>query len=272
MSERLSIDQFNKHHWNVLYDIEGYLVVLADAYKTDRVGGFVCDLQAAGLITVTVSRAGKNFRITLTSKGWKIAGEIRRNAANGGRTSEFVPTTGRVPAKQKKRALHWIVSGDTGPASIAIWAVMTGLVDKDDNEVWGPVISGATPNNGVEFGKCVRLLELMPEWRRRLDEVARMFPAWGPVVASWDTLARFHNKKQAGGGSCQGKVLAIIKQKTAAARKTKAPGGRIDAISRRKCAICGEVIGETGSKVYQVSRHKFIHGHCLTAGQSAGSG
>lgn len=47
---------------------------------------------------------------------------------------------------------------------------------------------GATPRDPGDFSRCHRLLRVMPEWRSRLGEVAAKYPAWGPLVASWDEL------------------------------------------------------------------------------------
>lgn len=79
-----------------------------------------------------------------------------------------------VPAK----ALDWIVSGDTGLSSEAIWATMVGAKRK-----WS-----SYPHDPADLGRCLRLLRLMPRWRKRLDEMRQHGPAWAALVEHWDDL------------------------------------------------------------------------------------
>jgi len=60
---------------------------------------------------------------------------------------------------------EWIVAGDTGISSRVIWAVMMGV----SLDVMPRV---DVPHDPPDFGRCYRLLEVMPEWRDRLGEVA----------------------------------------------------------------------------------------------------
>ncbi len=72
----------------------------------------------------------------------------------------------------------WLLSGDTGSSSEAIWHHMMGT--KGLKRVWTPADSG-------DFGRCFRLLRLFPEWRARLGEM-RKYPAWKPIVDVWPLL------------------------------------------------------------------------------------
>lgn len=56
------------------------------------------------------------------------------------------------------RLVDWYSSDDTGSSSKAIAAFMTGRSS-----------SGDFPWDGGDFGRCHRLLQLIPEWRPRLD-------------------------------------------------------------------------------------------------------
>jgi hypothetical protein len=77
-----------------------------------------------------------------------------------------------------KNALHWIVSDDVGCSSKTIWAVMMN-VDYEDN---------MTPSDGADFGRCYRLIKLMPEWEARLPEVGKRYSDWIPFIESWDLI------------------------------------------------------------------------------------
>lgn len=83
-----------------------------------------------------------------------------------------------------ERALEWIRGGDTGISSKQIWKVMTGLTIHDESTR----DFGRLPCDPSDFGRCKRLLELIPEWRPRLDHMARAYPKWGPLVREWDRV------------------------------------------------------------------------------------
>ena len=44
------------------------------------------------------------------------------------------------------------------------------------------------PYDAGDLGRCLRLLDKLPEWRARLDEVAEAFPQWRPLVEHWSEL------------------------------------------------------------------------------------
>jgi hypothetical protein len=78
------------------------------------------------------------------------------------------------------KALQWITGSDTGISSKTLWAVMMGAVADGDRY--------DRPYDGADFGRCHRLLELVPEWKPRLAEVAARFPEWGPLVREWSKI------------------------------------------------------------------------------------
>ena len=81
---------------------------------------------------------------------------------------------------ENRDALAWIVGGDTGTSSTAIWATMTGV----------PVALGWSnhPRDPDDIGRCFRLLALVPEWRERLPEMAAVSPQWAALVGHWPEL------------------------------------------------------------------------------------
>jgi hypothetical protein len=66
----------------------------------------------------------------------------------------------------EQRALFWALSGDTGSSSEAIAAHMT---HNPGNARFGMM----PPSDGADRGRCIRLLELIPEWIDRLPEMAQ---------------------------------------------------------------------------------------------------
>jgi len=73
---------------------------------------------------------------------------------------------------------QWIVGRDTGISSITIWAVMMGVKPS-----WPSV-----PLDPSDFGRCFRMLCLIPGWRARLPEVASVYPEWTRLVGHWQEI------------------------------------------------------------------------------------
>ena len=67
-----------------------------------------------------------------------------------------------------KRAYQWIVGLDTGLSSKVIWSVMMGV-----ETGWASL-----PHDEDDYGRCIRLLQFIPEWQSRLDEVVEKYPEW----------------------------------------------------------------------------------------------
>lgn len=75
-----------------------------------------------------------------------------------------------------KRALTWLMGSDTGISSKALCAHMLGVdiaaIDK------------RPPSDASDRGRCIRLLNLIPEWVPRLDELENLPDTWDSVVVS----------------------------------------------------------------------------------------
>lgn len=98
--------------------------------------------------------------------------------------------TGRTPKPTEAgNAEAWMVSGDTGTSSITIWSVMRGVTPRHADIPYDP----------DDFGRCYRLLKVMPSWRARLGEVADRYPKWRPFVDAWDELTALYEEELASG-------------------------------------------------------------------------
>lgn len=76
----------------------------------------------------------------------------------------------------EQRALFWALSGDTGISSEAIAKHMTGNAP----------VRMMPPSDADDRGRCIRLLELIPEWITRLPEMVKydQKPETGIVINS----------------------------------------------------------------------------------------
>lgn len=77
-----------------------------------------------------------------------------------------------------KAAFEWLLGDDTGRSSVFLLAHMIG-VTKESIDI---------PHDLWDVGRCVRLLQRFPEWRARLDEMAKYGIEWATYVSVWDTL------------------------------------------------------------------------------------
>lgn len=81
----------------------------------------------------------------------------------------------------EKRALKWALSDDTGGSSIALCGVMSAVEAKYYDY----------PSDPSDLGRCLRLLELIPEWKPRIvGAMSLINPGWSGLVAEWDEISK----------------------------------------------------------------------------------
>lgn len=83
------------------------------------------------------------------------------------------------------RALRWAGEGDVGISSKAIMRMMTGNEQRD----WY-----CYPLDPQDFARCLALLDMIPEWRPRLGEMAKVGPEWAALVEHWDEIEAIHRQ------------------------------------------------------------------------------
>lgn len=93
---------------------------------------------------------------------------------------------------------EWITGHDTGISSKTIWAVMMDAIGESRSSFDFDV-----PHDPSDFGRCYRLLQMFPEWKARLNEVAKLFPKWGPMVREWDKMAQLYERDFRSGRSSE---------------------------------------------------------------------
>lgn len=85
-----------------------------------------------------------------------------------------------------QRSAEWIVRSDTGLSSKTIYAHMLGATPQKSR--WGGP-DACYPRDPDDLGRCLRLLELIPEWKGRIAEMAVYGPYWAALVAQWEQLS-----------------------------------------------------------------------------------
>lgn len=73
---------------------------------------------------------------------------------------------------------NWIMGHDTGLSSLAIVAFMEGA-DQGSFEF---------PRDPSDLGRCIRLLNIAPEYRARLREMGEVSPMWEQLTQHWGEL------------------------------------------------------------------------------------
>lgn len=66
-----------------------------------------------------------------------------------------------------QKAIEWIISDDIGISSKVIFAVMMGINPEN-------IRDKSTPCDPSDFGRCYRLLKLIPDWQNRIDELRKV--------------------------------------------------------------------------------------------------
>lgn len=77
------------------------------------------------------------------------------------------------------RAAKWAAGSDTGASSKAMLKVMLG--DR-------PKTSFCYPSDGSDLGRCIGLLDAVPEYRERLAEMKAIGPEWAALIDHWYEL------------------------------------------------------------------------------------
>ena len=83
--------------------------------------------------------------------------------------------------------VNWIASAhDTGISSRTIVAYM----ERSSPALAAALLQGRSghPRDPSDLGRCIRLLDIAPEYRARLPEMANLGPEWAALVTHWDEL------------------------------------------------------------------------------------
>lgn len=70
----------------------------------------------------------------------------------------------------------WLASDDTGASSKYMASILSGQFSVSHNYPWDP----------SDFGRCIRLLEAVPELESELHKMKACSPQWAAVVDNWD--------------------------------------------------------------------------------------
>lgn len=92
--------------------------------------------------------------------------------------SEDVPGRGVDMMNTNKKVLEWLATDQTGTSSKTIAFTLSGFNYKYPSP----------PSDPSDFGRCLLLLDFIPEFRTRLSELATLSDEWKVIIENWDLI------------------------------------------------------------------------------------
>ena len=86
---------------------------------------------------------------------------------------------------EEHRALMWMLNGETGLSSIAIARRMLGVPPREGHHRHHDIFHPLDP---ADMRRCLLLLDWIPGWAGRIDEMADVSPQWAKLVAKWGEI------------------------------------------------------------------------------------
>jgi hypothetical protein len=84
----------------------------------------------------------------------------------------------------EKKYIEWMEGRDSGTSSKTILSLLTGITVRQHD----------VPYDMDDIGRCVRMLNLFPELKTRINEVSEKDIAWMPFIDCWDQLEKGYYK------------------------------------------------------------------------------
>lgn len=80
-----------------------------------------------------------------------------------------------------EKVLKWLGSSDTGMSSKALAFEFMNNVEYEDADF--------APVDPADLGRCLRLIDKVPEVRKCVDSLATKYKAWAKIAPVWDKIA-----------------------------------------------------------------------------------
>lgn len=78
----------------------------------------------------------------------------------------------------RERAYWWLLNGEVGSSSLAMWYTFMG--DK--------IVKLDHPYDPDDFSRCYKLLQVMPEWKKKMELLRPLSQTWSNLVDNWPQL------------------------------------------------------------------------------------
>jgi len=100
--------------------------------------------------------------------------------------------------------IKWLNSDDTGVSSKAIVAYMEGIEPGRFGYDY--------PHDPSDLGRCLRLLDIMPEYKARLKHMKHLSPVWRNLIQNWNEISALYYEEYPTGRApkCYDRMKALI--------------------------------------------------------------
>lgn len=95
-----------------------------------------------------------------------------------------------VKASEGMGLTSWLASDDTGASSQYMAYVLSTPADAEKFDY--NVIKNSHPHDPDDFGRCIRLIEAVPEFADRISKMSQHGKEWAVVAANWDEWAELY--------------------------------------------------------------------------------
>jgi hypothetical protein len=89
---------------------------------------------------------------------------------------------------------RWLSGWDVGLSSLTMFHAMKLEVYIPRYVRWWTIDKWCLPSDADDLGRCVRLLDALPELRADIDMVAFVYPEWKPILEKWDELEALYRE------------------------------------------------------------------------------
>lgn len=100
-----------------------------------------------------------------------------------------------------ENALWWRLYGEHGTSSKVMFNILSQKTVSENMPLTKCAISvydsAQHPCDPDDFSRCYKLLEAVPQWKGRLNDLKHLSPVWGKLVDNWGTLTQMYEQNQA---------------------------------------------------------------------------
>jgi hypothetical protein len=120
------------------------------------------------------------------------------NGEKSGFIENFNPEEFKLDLKKgltiNERVIQWLTNGDTGLSSKSMLYILSDrkYAFQKTFEKFGLCL----PNDSDDFGRCYRLIKLIPELKENFDKLSDVSPNWELFVDNWEKLSHLYENNE----------------------------------------------------------------------------
>lgn len=87
-----------------------------------------------------------------------------------------------IPEEIFDKAMTWLNANNVGKSSMTIWNCMLGV----------KIFPIHIPYDIDDFSRCYKLLEFIPEWKNKINNLSNLNLIWAKLAKNWDILTEMY--------------------------------------------------------------------------------